>query len=88
MVRGIPPQFPLKTALVSPVLGILRDPLFTAIETQMPLLLFGLSSPTSLVSLLRHWIGGDGGRYGRNDGGGHSGRGGGGFGGRGFEYSL
>jgi len=54
--------------------------LFIAIETQTPLLLFVLSSSTSSESLLRHWIGRDGGRYGCNHGDGHGGRGGGGFG--------
>jgi len=39
-------------------------------------------------SLLRRWIGCDGGGYGRNDSGGHGGRGGGGFGEQDFEYSL
>ena len=73
-------RFLLTTALVSRVLGILRDHLFIAIETQTPLLLFVLSSSTSSESLLRHWIGRDGGRYGCNHGDGHGGRGGGGFG--------
>jgi len=88
MVCGIRARFPLTTALISPVLGILRDSLFVAIETQTPLLLFVLSSSMSSNSLLRRWIGCDGGGYGRNDSGGHGGRGGGGFGEQDFEYSL